>query len=236
MDFDPYKILEVNRSSSVEVIEAAYRALSKKYHPDLNKGPEAGIQMQNLNKALEILRDPASRSKIDSELNKKNKDKTQSVQPNNNYNENQPPPPKNYSAHSNSYNPPPRDNSPPKQGYDWQGFQWENPGDFNNTPKSDSKKEYKSNTNPPPQSNNYSAPSSGYNPPPRGYSPPKQDYDKKGFRGENPINFHSTPKPDSKEEYKTNTIPSSNEPSFPAKETQKPLIVIRGGFLIIAFF
>ena len=33
-----YEILEVDRNASQEVIEKAYRALAKKYHPDLQQG------------------------------------------------------------------------------------------------------------------------------------------------------------------------------------------------------
>ena len=78
MDFDPYKILKVDPSADEEVVSAAYRALSKKYHPDLNKSPEAQTQMQAVNKAYNLLRDPASRAKVDAELDKKNKQQADS--------------------------------------------------------------------------------------------------------------------------------------------------------------
>jgi hypothetical protein len=71
MDFDPYKVLKVDPSADEEVIAAAYRALSKKYHPDLNKSPEAQNQMQQVNRAYDMLRDPASRKKVDEDLSRR---------------------------------------------------------------------------------------------------------------------------------------------------------------------
>jgi len=37
---DYYKILQVAPDASTEVIQMAYKALAKKYHPDLNPGQE----------------------------------------------------------------------------------------------------------------------------------------------------------------------------------------------------
>ena len=34
-DIDPYKILQVDSEAEDEVIQAAYRRLARKYHPDL---------------------------------------------------------------------------------------------------------------------------------------------------------------------------------------------------------
>ena len=38
---DLYKILDVSRSASDRDIKRAYKVLSKKYHPDKNKDPDA---------------------------------------------------------------------------------------------------------------------------------------------------------------------------------------------------
>ena len=52
---DPYTILGVQRGAPAEVIKAAYKALSKLYHPDLNKTPEAARRMQEINAAYDKL-------------------------------------------------------------------------------------------------------------------------------------------------------------------------------------
>jgi curved DNA-binding protein CbpA len=68
MDFNPYKVLAVDPSADPEVIAAAYRALSKKFHPDVNKTPEAEAKMRELNRAYDILKDPAQRRQVDADL------------------------------------------------------------------------------------------------------------------------------------------------------------------------
>lgn len=62
---DLYEILQVHRSAEPEVIEAAYRRLARKYHPDVNSSPEAAFRMKELSAAYEVLRDPARRAKYD---------------------------------------------------------------------------------------------------------------------------------------------------------------------------
>lgn len=56
---DPYKVLGVSPDASDEEIKRAYRALAKKYHPDLNPGDkEAARKMQEVNAAYEQIKDP----------------------------------------------------------------------------------------------------------------------------------------------------------------------------------
>ena len=62
---DPYKILQVDSEAEDEVIQAAYRRLAQKYHPDVASGPEAAARMAAINAAWEILRDPRRRSAHD---------------------------------------------------------------------------------------------------------------------------------------------------------------------------
>jgi curved DNA-binding protein CbpA len=62
---DPYKALQVDSEAEDEVIQAAYRRLAQKYHPDVSSGPEAAARMAGINAAWEILRDPARRAAHD---------------------------------------------------------------------------------------------------------------------------------------------------------------------------
>lgn len=63
-----YQILQVDPSADQEVIEAAYRGLAKKYHPDLSSDPDATRIMQEINDAYKILRDPMERRLYDDAL------------------------------------------------------------------------------------------------------------------------------------------------------------------------
>lgn len=60
-----YDNLKVARNAPKEVITAAYRALSKKYHPDLNSDPDATRVMSIINVAYEVLSDPSKRVEYD---------------------------------------------------------------------------------------------------------------------------------------------------------------------------
>ena len=62
---DPYKVLQVDSEAEDEVIQAAYRRLAQKYHPDVAAGPDAAGRMAAINAAWEILRDPARRAAHD---------------------------------------------------------------------------------------------------------------------------------------------------------------------------
>ena len=62
---DWYEILQVHESAEPEVIEAAYKRLVRKYHPDVSASPNATELMQRLNQAYEILRDPRRRAAYD---------------------------------------------------------------------------------------------------------------------------------------------------------------------------
>lgn len=67
-----YEILEVSEKASIEVIEKAYKALVKKYHPDLQPNEnkhEAEKKIKIINEAYEILSDAAKKESYDKKLN-----------------------------------------------------------------------------------------------------------------------------------------------------------------------
>ena len=61
---DPYHVLQVDPVACVLVIQAAYRALARIFHPDAGGDPE---QMKRINAAWEVLGDPARRKRYDDE-------------------------------------------------------------------------------------------------------------------------------------------------------------------------
>lgn len=63
-----YQILQVDPSASAEVIEVAYRRLARMYHPDINRDHDAVQQMQQLNEAYGVLRNPTQRAQYDQAL------------------------------------------------------------------------------------------------------------------------------------------------------------------------
>ncbi len=64
-DVDYYAILQVDPRADVEVIQAAYRRLAAKYHPDTNPTPKATEMMKALNAAYEVLSHPEKRKAYD---------------------------------------------------------------------------------------------------------------------------------------------------------------------------
>lgn len=62
---DFYKILQVDPSAEQEVIEAAYKRLAAKYHPDVNKSADAQTRMQEINRAYQVLSKEESRRQYD---------------------------------------------------------------------------------------------------------------------------------------------------------------------------
>ncbi len=62
---DYYETLGVPRDATQEQIQAAYRKLARKYHPDINRAPEAEEKFKQINEANEVLRDPEKRRKYD---------------------------------------------------------------------------------------------------------------------------------------------------------------------------
>ncbi|ODV60933.1 DnaJ-domain-containing protein [Ascoidea rubescens DSM 1968] len=61
----PYKTLGVNKEASNSEIKKAYYKLAKKFHPDVNKEPEAEKKFHDIQDAYEILSDPNKRAAFD---------------------------------------------------------------------------------------------------------------------------------------------------------------------------
>jgi curved DNA-binding protein CbpA len=63
--FDPYAVLQVLPNAEQEVVNAAFKALALKYHPDHDATRRAAEKMAELNRAYAILRDERTRATHD---------------------------------------------------------------------------------------------------------------------------------------------------------------------------
>ncbi|MBN2825861.1 MAG: J domain-containing protein, partial [Campylobacterales bacterium] len=60
-----YATLEINENASADEIKKAYRKLARKYHPDINKEPEAADKFKEINAAYEVLSDKEKKAQYD---------------------------------------------------------------------------------------------------------------------------------------------------------------------------
>jgi len=58
---DPFKILQVSPNAEDEVINAAYRGLARKYHPDSAQSKQDSERIKDINWAYSVLKDPIKR-------------------------------------------------------------------------------------------------------------------------------------------------------------------------------
>lgn len=62
---DYYATLGVARTASAQEIQAAYRALARRTHPDVDKTTGATKRFQEIGEAYEVLKDPQKRARYD---------------------------------------------------------------------------------------------------------------------------------------------------------------------------
>ncbi|MBS4209059.1 molecular chaperone DnaJ [Bacillus sp. FJAT-50079] len=62
---DYYEVLGIEKNASQDEIRKAYRRLSKKYHPDLNKEADAEDKFKEVTEAYEVLSDEQKRAQYD---------------------------------------------------------------------------------------------------------------------------------------------------------------------------
>ena len=62
---DYYEVLGVTKETSADDIKRAYRKLAKKYHPDINKEPDAEEKFKEVQEAYEVLSDADKKAAYD---------------------------------------------------------------------------------------------------------------------------------------------------------------------------
>ncbi len=62
---DYYEILGIPRSADDDAIKSAYRKLARKYHPDVNKEPDAAQKFNEVQQAYDVLSDASKRKLYD---------------------------------------------------------------------------------------------------------------------------------------------------------------------------
>ncbi|MEV5333330.1 J domain-containing protein [Streptomyces werraensis] len=62
---DFYEVLGVPRDADKDEIQRAYRKLARRYHPDINKDPEAEERFKEINEAFSVLSEPDQRARYD---------------------------------------------------------------------------------------------------------------------------------------------------------------------------
>src|ERR1035438_7400099 len=78
---DYYAVLEIDPSAGIAEVNAAFRRLAWRYHPDRNPAPGATLQFQDINEAHQVLSDPERRAEYDAKWHLRHSDHRRQVQP-----------------------------------------------------------------------------------------------------------------------------------------------------------
>ncbi len=62
---DYYNILGIAKGASTDEIQKAYRKLARKYHPDINRSPEAEEKFKDIGEAYQVLKSPDRKAHYD---------------------------------------------------------------------------------------------------------------------------------------------------------------------------
>lgn len=62
---DPYSVLGLSRTADAKEIQRAYRKLARKYHPDVNREPDAADRFKEIGEAYSTLSDPETKARYD---------------------------------------------------------------------------------------------------------------------------------------------------------------------------
>ena len=64
---DYYDVLGISKSANETEIKKAYRKMAKKYHPDVNKAPDAEEKFKEVQEAYDVLSDSNKKAAYDSD-------------------------------------------------------------------------------------------------------------------------------------------------------------------------
>jgi DnaJ-domain-containing protein 1 len=77
-----YQVMQVDPYADPEVVEAAFKRLALKYHPDRSTLPDAAERMRELIEARDVLTDPRKRRQYDTSIGIKHKvERTAALRP-----------------------------------------------------------------------------------------------------------------------------------------------------------
>jgi DnaJ-domain-containing protein 1 len=67
VQLDHYSVLQIDPSADLAAVNAAFRRLAWRYHPDRNPAPGATMQFQDINEAHQVLSHPERRAEYDAQ-------------------------------------------------------------------------------------------------------------------------------------------------------------------------